>query len=297
MISNMAVEAIGFLIYLFAELSLIFIVMTFFAYLAQEYMSAKSIESWLDKRSPIVGNLFGAALGLITPFGSCSTIPIVLWMMDGKMAFGTVISFLIASPILNPFMIILLVGTMGFQATILYVALTFFSAVIVGHIAGRRKQDFRLKGEFERLACNSSCSNLSSKLRTSAVSTLKLFAYISPYLLVGAALGAFIFKFVPGEVVSSLSNAGNIYAIPTLTLIGIPIYMRGETMIPIAHLLVQKGMATGTVAALIISGAGISIPEMVLLSSVFKRSSLIAYVLTMFVISVSIGYVINAVLG
>jgi len=114
-----------------------------------------------------------------------------------------------------------------------------------------------------------------------------------PYLLIGAGIGAFIHGFVPTEIVSRFAGPSNPLAVPVAATVGIPLYIRAETMIPIGLALTEKGMSVGAVLALIIGGAGASIPELALLSAIFKKKLLSALVVTVFVIAVTAGYLTN----
>ncbi len=114
-----------------------------------------------------------------------------------------------------------------------------------------------------------------------------------PYLLIGAGIGAFIHGFVPTDVISRVAGPDNPIAIPVAAAIGVPIYIRAETMIPIGLALIEKGMSVGAVLALIIGGAGASIPELTLLSAIFKKRMLAAFVVTIFSIAVIAGYMAN----
>src|SRR5690606_11551650 len=115
---------------------------------------------------------------------------------------------------------------------------------------------------------------------------MNLFRQLMPYLLIGASIGAFIHGFVPTEIISRLAGPNNPLAVPVAAVVGIPIYIRAETMIPIGLALTEKGMSLGAILALIIGGAGASIPELTLLSAIFKRKLLAAFVVTVFSIAV-----------
>jgi hypothetical protein len=115
-------------------------------------------------------------------------------------------------------------------------------------------------------------------------------------LLIGAGIGAFIYEFVPTELLSKFAGANNIWAVPLAALVGIPMYIRTETMIPIAGILIGKGVGYGTMIALIIGGAGASIPEISLLSSIFKKKMLIAFVLCILLVAIATGYVFNIIM-
>jgi len=136
-----------------------------------------------------------------------------------------------------------------------------------------------------------------SRIQRSARFAISLFRQLMPYLLIGAGIGAFIHGFVPTEIISRLAGPDNPLAVPVAAIIGIPIYIRAETMIPIGMALIEKGMSVGAVLALVIGGAGASIPELTLLSAIFRRKMLAAFVLTILAIALAAGYLANLLSG
>lgn len=138
---------------------------------------------------------------------------------------------------------------------------------------------------------------LKPRMRLAALSALKLFLQMVPYMLAGVAVGAFIYGFVPDEFLARVAGPGNPFAIPVAAVIGIPMYVRTETMIPIGFALIRKGVSVGAVIALLIGGAGASVPELTMLSGIFKRRLWVAYVLTMFIVATGIGYVFQLLLS
>ena len=132
-----------------------------------------------------------------------------------------------------------------------------------------------------------------SRMERSATFAFSLFRQLMPYLLLGAGIGAFIHGFVPTEIITRIAGPDNPLAVPVAAIIGIPIYIRAETMIPIGLVLTEKGMSVGAVLALVIGGAGASIPELTLLSAIFEKKLLAAFVLTIFAIAVAAGYLAN----
>ena len=131
------------------------------------------------------------------------------------------------------------------------------------------------------------------KLKNASIAAVDTFKGVFWYLLLGAAIGAFIYGFFPQDLVVKLAGPGNPWSIPIAAAIGVPMYIRAETVIPIAAALVGKGMGVGTVLALIIGGAGASIPEIIILSSMFKKKLIFAFVLNVFVIAIVAGYLVD----
>lgn len=147
-------------------------------------------------------------------------------------------------------------------------------------------------GDFAGTAVNTT----KAKFKRAGEMAWSLFRQVLPYLVLGAAIGAFIYGFVPEELVIRAAGPGNPFAIPVAALIGVPMYIRAETIIPISAVLIGKGMSMGAVMALVIGGAGASIPELIILSSIFRRKLVISFILTILAVAVFAGYFFNLIL-
>jgi uncharacterized membrane protein YraQ (UPF0718 family) len=292
--SNLAVAA-NFFLEIAVELIILFIGITFLVGLIQEYVSDETIKRALGGRHKILGSILGAGFGALTPFCSCSTIPLLLGMLNAGVPFASAMAFLFASPLLNPVIISLFIILMGWKTTALYFAVTFVGAVAIGLLL----DSLGFSDQVKPVAAVRSCcdrqleADARSRIQRSAGFAISLFRQLMPYLLIGAGIGAFIHGFVPTEIITRLAGPDNPLAVPVAAIIGIPIYIRAETMIPIGMALIEKGMSVGAVLALVIGGAGASIPELTLLSAIFRRKMLAAFVLTIFTIAVAAGYLAN----
>ena len=296
--NNLAVAA-NFFLEIAAELIILFIGITFLVGLIQEYVSDETIKRALGGRHKILGSILGAGFGALTPFCSCSTIPLLLGMLNAGVPFASAMAFLFASPLLNPVIVSLFIILMGWKTTALYFAVTFVGAVAIGLLL----DGFGFSDQVKPVAAVRSCcdcqleADARSRIQRSAGFAISLFRQLMPYLLIGAGIGAFIHGFVPTEIISRLAGSDNPVAIPVAAIIGIPIYIRAETMIPIGMALIEKGMSVGAVLALVIGGAGASIPELTLLSAIFRRKMLAAFVLTILAIALAAGYLANLLSG
>lgn len=283
-----------FFIKIAGELTILFIGITFLVGLIQEYVPAKTVKKRLEGRRVGVGNVLGAGFGALTPFCSCSTIPILLGMLEVGIPFGITMSFLIASPILNPIIVSLFAALLGWKITAIYVFLTFFAAVVLGITLDRLGFADQLKSvavvNREDITVD---TDVKSRVTRSAGFAWALFVQLIPYLLIGAVIGAFIYGFLPEGVLAGFAGADNPFAVPVAALIGVPMYIRASTLIPIGFALTEKGMSIGAVMALVIGGAGASIPEVTLLSAAFKKRLLVAYLVTIFATATIVGYLFN----
>lgn len=242
----------------------------------------------------------------MTPFCSCSTIPVLVGLFKSGAPFCGAISFLLTSPILNPAIITLMLAFFGIKATVVYGLFTFLFAVVMGLIleaAGFEKEikNVTVKGghqdgvTWEKLQ-GSFWQKQIQAFKYSITDAFGLFKGVVLFLILGAGIGAFIYEFVPTDLLANFAGASNLWAVPLAAVVGIPMYIRTETMIPIASILISKGVAPGVMIALILGGAGASIPEVSLLSSIFKKKMVIAFVLCIFAVAVITGYVFNFIL-
>ena len=291
---------------LFGELFSLFIGISFVVALLQIYISPERIKRVLTTPRKFLNSVLGALLGAVTPFCSCSTIPVLVGLFKSGAPFNGAVSFLLTSPILNPAIITLMLAFFGLKATVIYTVFTFLFAVIMGLVldkAGFEKEikNVSVKGghndgvSWEKLQGNFWQKQWQA-VKVSLKDALGLFKGVVGFLLLGAGIGAFIYEFVPTDLLANFAGANNLWAVPLAAVLGIPMYIRTETMIPIASILITKGVAPGVMIALILGGAGASIPEVSLLSSIFKKKMVAAFVLCIFAVATITGYIFNLTL-
>lgn len=291
---------------LFGELFGLFIGISFVVALLQIYISQDRIKRILTTPKKGLNSVLGALLGAVTPFCSCSTIPVLVGLFKSGAPFCGAISFLLTSPILNPAIITLMLAFFGVKATIIYAVLTFAFAVIMGLIldkAGFEKyvKNVTIKGGHQDNVCWENLQGTFWQKQWQAIKlSLKdafgLFKGVVLFLLLGAGIGAFIYEFVPTDLLANFAGANSLWAVPLAAIVGIPMYIRTETMIPIASILIAKGVAPGVMISLILGGAGASIPEVSLLNSIFKKKMVITFVLCIFAVATITGFLFNFVI-
>ncbi|MDH7578733.1 MAG: permease [Bacillota bacterium] len=299
------------------ELILLFVGITFLVGLIQQLVPEEKTREVLGKPRRGLGNIIGAAFGALTPFCSCSTIPILVGLLNSGAPFGASISFLLTSPVLNPVILGLFLTLFGWRVTFTYGIITFILAAAGGALWER----LGLASEVKKVdlasnpagsCCAGACcaqmetipldlftqntglwEKIKPKIKGAAAQARTLFFQVLPYLLLGAGIGAFIYGFVPAAWIAKIAGPQNPFAVPVAAIVGIPMYIRAETIIPIGLTLMQKGMALGTVAALIIGGAGASIPELTLLAAIFRPRLVAAFMITILFIAVAAGFTFN----
>jgi uncharacterized membrane protein YraQ (UPF0718 family) len=300
------IKAGGTFLFLFGELFLLFIVISFVVALLQIYVSKQKIQRILTTPRKTLNSILGAALGAVTPFCSCSTIPILVGLIKSGAPFSGMMSFLLTSPILNPAIIALFLTFFGVQATLLYTGFTFVFAVVAGLVLDKMGFEKEMKkvsvkgGNTDDVTWESLQGTLSQRhiqaMKFAFKDAFGLFRGVLLFLLLGAGIGAFIYEFIPTDLLGRFAGANNLWAVPLAALVGVPMYIRTETMIPIASILIGKGVGSGTMIALIIGGAGASIPEVSLLSSIFKKKMVIAFLVCIMLVATTTGYLFNILL-
>lgn len=302
MVAPSLLETGRFFLILSGELILLFIGISFLVGLLLEYVSPETIQRVMGHgRNKLAMNALGAGFGALTPFCSCSTIPIMLGMLKGGVPFGAAMSFLVASPLLNPVIILMLLGLMGWQTTLIYVGMVFPAAVLAG-VAWERMglaediKTVRLKAtDKDDYDCADVRKTTGDRFKRALHGALNIFRQVFPWLMAGAAIGALIHGVIPQEWIVRLAGEQNPLAIPVAAVIGIPMYIRASTILPISSVLLAQGMGIGAVMALIIGGAGASIPEVTLLSAIFKRRLIVAFVITVLLVAIVTGFVFSLI--
>ena len=293
---------------LFSELLILFVGISFIVALLQVYISPSKIKKLLTADKKVVSGILGSLLGSVTPFCSCSTIPVLSGFLKSGAPFCGVISFLLTSPVLNPAIITMLIAFFGLKAAVFYAGFVLLLSISLGLILDK----FEFVSEVKTLensgsgccCCKNSWENLEGNFFQKQVKAVKiaannsgaLFKSVLPYLLIGAGIGAFIHEVIPTELLSNFAGKNEFWAIPLAAVAGIPMYIRAETMIPVASILMSKGVAPGIAIALIIGGAGASLPESSLLSSMFKKKMLAVFVSCVFMVAVVTGVAFNFIL-
>lgn len=297
---NSLIVTLEYFVFITFELIALFMLISVAVEIILMYIPQKKIKKWPSGRG-ILGNVMAAGFGALTPFCACSTIPMTVGFLNAGVPFGSTMSFLIASPLLNPIIIGMLGAMVGVKAMITYFILAFIASVLFGFVlekAGMQKyvKNVRLKGGTDEPGENKRAWPLKRKLKEAFSGAWGSLRPIMGYLLIGVALGAGIYGYMPQDFVLKIAGPDNIFAIPVAAVLGIPLYIRAETAIPIGVALMSKGMGIGTVIALIIGGAGMAIPEMTMLASIFRKKLVAAIIAAIFLTAVISGYLFNMLL-
>ncbi len=292
---NSLMVTIQYFITIMAELVVLFIgISTIIAFVLM-YIPQDKIKNWLSGKG-IFGNIMAVLFGAVTPFCACSTVPMTLGLLEAGVSFGTVMSFVIASPLMDPLVFILLGTFLGWKVAIGFLILTSAFAVIFGVVFEKmgwadQVKRVRIKGGMP--SQNELPSGVKLKLKSAFYKALGDFRSVFVYMIIGVAIGAAIYGYLPTDLLAKVAGRDNPFAVIIVALIGMPLYIRVEAAIPIGLALLQKGASMGAVIALIISGAGIAIPELTMLASIFKKKIIIAFIIIVFISAVVSGLIFN----
>ncbi len=347
-------ETFHMFLFLATELTLLFLVISFIVGVINELLPAGKVQAILSSRNGR-GYLTGAILGSVTPFCSCSTIPMLTGLLKARAGFGPTMTFLFTSPLLNPVIIGLFLVTFGLKVTVIYAVVALVVAVVASVILEKLNFARFIRRDVLEAGSSSGCDSKSATASQSCSSapasstccdskdtaasqssndtpatsgccdskstatspccdskpaatgcctteqpesrwvrvwrdTWAQFRKVLPWLMVGVVIGSFTYGFVPNELITRFAGPENPLAVPVSAFIGIPLYIRAETMIPLAATLAAKGMSLGALMALIIGSAGASITEVFLLKSLFKGPMVAAFLLVIFSMAIIGGY-------
>lgn len=300
--SSQLLDTLGMFAFLAVELSVLFIGISALVGVLQRHIPPSRMEALLGSNQG-TGYILAAGLGAITPFCSCSTIPMLKGLIRARAGFGPMMVFLFASPLLNPIIVALLLATFGFTLTANYILAALVVALgagwllqVLGFERFVRREESKTAsscgGASDHNSGNQDTGPATSKGKYSGVWQHAWLDFIGvlPYLLIGIAIGSIIYGYMPTALLERYAGTDNPLAIPVAAVIGVPLYIRAEAVIPLAAALMAKGVGAGTVLALIIGSAGASLTELILLRSLFTLKLLVAFVAVIFAMAMIAGY-------
>ncbi|QDP39611.1 permease [Radiobacillus deserti] len=287
----MTFDVLQSFLYISIELTVLFFGISFLVSFLQGIVPYERLEKRLGNSPLLISASFTLFFAFITPFCSCSTIPIVVSFLHKKVRFGIVMIFLFASPVLDPTILTLMAALFGFKVTIVYTITTSILCVLIGLTLERLGFEQEVKQVIMKVDQPSvQRFNVIAALKE----TIKLMKTVYPFLMIGAGIGAIIHGTIPTEWISNYLGGSQWWLVPIAAIVGIPLYIRLSTMIPISQIMIVKGMALGPVMALMISSAGASLPELTLLNSIFKKKLMLAFIGSVFMMSTISGLLFYA---
>ena len=253
----------------------------------------------LAHKREYIGNILAALLGIVTPFCSCSAVPLFIGFVESGVPLGVTFSFLISSPMVNEIALVLLWGLFGWKIALIYIGSGLLIAIVAGMIIGRLKMERYVQDYvWEIRVGETAIEEMTFRQRTlyARTYTVDLLKKIWPYVVIGVGLGAFIHGYVPQDFLLRHAGPDNPLAVPIAVLLGVPLYSNAAGVIPIVQALLGKGLPIGTTLAFMMAVTALSFPEAVILKNVLKLRLLLTFFGTVAVAIMAVGYLFNAIL-
>lgn len=269
--------------------------------MVNSYFTPERTRALLAGRREDVANCMAASLGIVTPFCSCSAVPLFIGFVQAGVPLGVTFSFLISAPMVNEVALTLLFAMFGWKVAGLYLVLGLLIAIISGWVIGRLNMEAHLEDWVRNMpkvnaTLEEADLTLADRVQAGFASVREIVGKVWPYILAGIAIGAGIHGYVPEEFMASFMGKDVWWAVPVSVLIGVPMYTNAAGIIPIVEALLAKGAALGTVLAFMMSVIALSLPEMIILRKVLKPRLIATFIAVVASGIVLVGYVFNAVL-
>ena len=295
--SNLS-NTIWFFISTLQKIFLLLILVIFISGIIRSYFSPEKTRKMLEGKSLFVGNILASLLGIVTPFCSCSAIPLFLGFVETGIPLGITFSFLIAAPMINEVAVIMLFSLFGWEVGIIYILTGLMIAVLSGWIIGKLKlekwlESWVLNLKSEPVFCDDQSLIISNRLHSGTEAVKEIITKIWPYVILGIGVGAIVHGYVPNEYLASLMNKSTWYSVPLAVLIGVPLYSCSPGAVPIAYALIEKGVPLGTALAFMMSVIGISLPELIILKKVLKLQFILVFMGIISIGIIIVGYILN----
>ncbi len=292
-------DALDFFIYDTIKIFLLLTTIIFVVAIIRSHFTAERTRRLLSHRAEYVGNILAALLGIVTPFCSCSAVPLFIGFVEAGVPLGVTFSFLVSSPMVNEVALILLFGLFGWKVALLYVVTGVTIAIVSGIVIGKLGMERYVQDYVYKMKVGAGADHdmtWSERFTDAKEYTLSLLKKIWPYILIGIGIGGFIHGYAPEGFLLKYAGPDNPFGVPVAVLIGVPLYSNAAGVIPIVQALMEKGMAIGTVLAFMMAVTALSLPEAIILKNVLKMRLLLTFFGIVAVAIICVGYLFNAVL-
>lgn len=293
-------DSVDYFIYDVVKIFLLMITVIFTVSVIRSYLPPKKIRDLLSHQKKIPSHFLAAFLGMLTPFCSCSAVPLFLGLVEAGVPLGATFTFLVASPMINEVALVLLLGMFGWKIALLYI----FSGLVVAIVSGmviekldiqKLVRDYQIKNQATQSA-HSTKLTFAFRLKFAWIYTLSILRKVWLYILIGVGLGAGIHGYVPTDLLAQYAGQDNWLAVPIAVLIGIPLYSNAAGIIPLVGVLTEKGVSMGTTLAFMMAVTGLSLPEFIILKKVMNLKLIIIFAGIVGLGIIFTGYLFNWVL-
>ncbi len=299
---NHLTDAIWFFIFEVPKVLLLLTLIVFGVGIVRSYFSPERTRKMLGGKSLFTGNVLASLLGIVTPFCSCSAIPLFLGFVESGVPLGVTFSFLIAAPMINEVALVLLFGLFGWKTALLYMSTGLLIAMLSGYIIGRLKleryvEPWVYEVKAGQLEIAEEKVSFADRINSGIDAVKEIVAKVWIYIVIGIAVGAGIHGYVPENFMASMMGKSAWWSVPAAVILGIPMYSNAAGIIPIVQALLEKGASLGTVLAFMMSVIGLSLPETIILKKVLKIQLIGIFIGVVGVGIVIVGYLFNFIFG
>jgi uncharacterized membrane protein YraQ (UPF0718 family) len=294
-------ETLRFFIFEVPKVLLLLTLIIFLVGIVRSYFSPEKTRKALEGKSLFTGNILASLLGIVTPFCSCSAIPLFLGFVEAGIPIGVTFSFLIASPMINEVAVVLLLGLFGWKTAVIYVVTGLLIAISAGWLIGRLNlrhwvQDWVYETRFGNSDTEDEKIKLPDRVQYGFNAVREIVGKVWIYVVIGIAVGAAAHGYVPEDFMASLMGKSAWYSVPLSVVIGVPLYSNAAGIIPIVSVLIEKGASLGTALAFMMAVIGLSLPEMIILKKVLKLPFILTFIGIMAAGIMLIGFLFNAIM-
>jgi uncharacterized membrane protein YraQ (UPF0718 family) len=291
-------EALRFFLFEVPKVMMLLALIIFFVGIIRSYFSPERTRKILEGKSTFTGNVLAAMLGIVTPFCSCSAIPLFLGFVESGVPLGVTFSFLIAAPMINEVAVILLFGLFGWKVALIYILTGLTIAIFSGWVIGKLKlehwvQDWVYKTQLGNAENTEEKQTLADRIRYGYDAVKEIVGKVWVYVILGIAVGAGAHGYVPQDFMVSLMGKSAWYSVPLSVLIGVPLYSNAAGIVPIVSVLIEKGASLGTSLAFMMAVIGLSLPEMIILKKVLKLPLILTFIGIVATGIMIVGYLFN----
>lgn len=293
-------SAINFFIYDTIKILFLLFTIIFIVSFLRSYFNTEKVRVYLSGKSEFVGNILASLFGIITPFCTCSAIPLFLGFLQARIPVGVTFSFLISAPLNNEIAIAMLFSLYGFKITAIYIGFGLFVAILGGFLIGKMNVEKYIlidvkpiEGEIE---INEEKITFNQRLIGAKEYTIDIFKKIYLYVIVGVGVGAFIHGYIPADFIVKYSGGDNPFAVLIAVLMGIPMYSSASGIMPLVEVLTQKGMLLGSALSFMMAVTALSLPEAMILKSILHTKLIVIFFSIVGVGIIAIGYLFNYIL-
>lgn len=291
---------VNFFIYDTIKIFLMLALIIFLVSIIRSFFPPERTKKILSHKREFVGNILAALLGIVTPFCSCSAVPVFIGFVESGVPLGVTFSFLISSPMVNEVALVMLWGLFGWKIAAIYIGTGVSVAIVGGIIIGKLKLEHLVEEYVYNIKMTESeLAALTWKERVDYAWSyvVDILKKVWLYVVIGIAIGGFIHGYAPADFLVKYAGRDNLFAVPLAVLIGVPLYSNAAVIIPIVNVLMEKGMAMGTVLAFMMAVTALSLPEMIILRKVLKPKLIGIFIGIMSVTIIFVGYMFNAIMG